>query len=192
VALSIGTVRFLFTDIEESARPSNHHPTQTRHTLARHDELIESIAVASRGRYWDRARKATAGSPCSPRHGTQLPRQCRFSAAAQASNTPTERWPPAPGAVAGRIALALRKERWPLAEFLPCIWDSDTGRAERAEVTPTAVMSTACVRRRSPAHGGQTLLSALRANLVTDCLPSDISLVTLDTYRLKGWPNMSR
>src|SRR5438093_10002451 len=48
-ALPTGTVTFLFTDVEGSAKLWERHPEQMRLALARHDQLIESLVEQHQG-----------------------------------------------------------------------------------------------------------------------------------------------
>src|SRR4051812_8254709 len=48
-ALPIGTVTFLFTDVEGSTKLWEQHPEQMRAALARHDQVIETLVAQHQG-----------------------------------------------------------------------------------------------------------------------------------------------
>ena len=59
--LPMGTVTFLFTDIEGSTRLWEAHPDAMRVALARHDTLLERAITASDGRVFKRGERQVVG-----------------------------------------------------------------------------------------------------------------------------------
>src|SRR5215216_5840997 len=159
-ALPVGTVTFLFTDVEGSTRLWEQHPRAMAPALARHDALIEGTVE---------------------HHGGALVRprgegDSRFAVFARASD-----------AVAAAAALqrALHEEPWPTPAPLRLRVALHTGEAELRAGDYYGGTVNRCARLRSAAHGGQTLLSQATYALVRDQPPPDVEFRGLGEHRLK-------
>src|SRR5215216_695816 len=103
--LPSGTVTFLFTDLEGSARLWGRHPEAMRPALARHDAIVAGAVVAHGGRV-------------VRRRGEGDSRYCVFARATDAL------------AAAAAIQRALRAEPWPTPTPLGVRVALHTGRAD--------------------------------------------------------------
>lgn len=164
--LPVGTVTFLFTDIEGSTRLWQEHPQRMEPALARHDALLhEAIA----------------------RHGGVVFKTVGDAFCAAFAT--------APGALAGALAAqsALAAEAWPTPAPLRVRMALHTGVADvrGGDYFGPALNRTA--RLMAAGHGGQVLLSLPAEELVRDGLPEGAFLHELGEYRLKDLsrPNAS-
>ncbi len=155
-----GTITFLFTDVEQSARLWERSPDAMRAALTRHDTLAadhvgghEGLLIKSRG------------------EGDSL--FAVFGAA--------------PDAVHAACALqrALAAEAWPAETPLRVRMALHTGEADLRERDYYGVAVNRCARLRSLAQGGQILLSSLTRSLVHDVLPDGAALVALGARELR-------
>ncbi|MDQ3927588.1 MAG: NB-ARC domain-containing protein, partial [Chloroflexota bacterium] len=158
--LPTGTVTFLLTDIEGSTGLWERYPDETRAALVRHDQLIEDII----GRY--------GGNVVRPR-GEGDSRFAVFPRATDAI------------AAASAIQQALHTEPWPTPIPLRLRLALNTGEADLREGDYYGAAVNRCARLRAAAHGGQTLVSQVTADLVRDVLPSGVTLRDLGEHRLK-------
>jgi class 3 adenylate cyclase len=158
--LPSGTVTFLFTDIEGSARLWEQHPEAMRAALARHDALLNEgiqrhggLVVKSRG------------------EGDSL-----FAVFARATDAV---------AVAITLQQALGAEPWP-ADTVPRVRVAlHTGEAALREGDYFGAAVNRCARLRAVAHGGQVLLFQAVHDVVREALPANVSLRDLGSHRLK-------
>jgi predicted ATPase/class 3 adenylate cyclase len=157
--LPMGTVTFLFTDVEGSTRLWEEQPMRMPAALARHDALIEDEVE---------------------RHGGVVVRprgegDSRFAVFARATE-----------AVAAAVAIqqALHVEMWPLPTPLRVRMALHTGEADLRGGDYYGSAVNRCARLRAIAHGGQTLLSQATYDLVRDALPSGLRVRDLGEHRL--------
>jgi predicted ATPase/class 3 adenylate cyclase len=153
----VGTVTFLFTDIEGSTRAWEAHPAETRTAFQRHDEIVKGgvnahngVIVLERG------------------EGDSV-----FAVFARASDAV---------AAACKIQRLLQKEPWP--EHVPmrvrmAIHTGEAGPDYRGAHVNRAA------RIRAIAHGAQILLSGVTAGIVRGALPDGASLIELGRHRLR-------
>jgi membrane-bound serine protease (ClpP class) len=159
-ALPVGTLTFLFTDVEGSTRLWEHYPEGMRVALARHDALIEGHVDA---------------------HGGVLVRprgegDSRFAVFSRATDAV---------AAACAIQVSMVRERWPLPEPLHVRIALHTGETELRDGDYYGTEVNRCARLRAVAHGGQTLLSSITAELVHQHLPVAASLRSLGAVSLR-------
>ncbi len=154
-----GSSTFVFTDIVGSTRLWERAPEAAKQALARHNKIMESIVSGHRGTIFK-----TVGDACC----------CIFADAGDAVR----------GAVAMQIALAA--ERWP----------DDTGelRIRVAIHTGDAIADKGdyfgptlnrVARLMSAAHGGQIVVSAATARLLSETLANEWSLIDLGSHRFR-------
>jgi class 3 adenylate cyclase len=159
-ALPIGTVTFLFTDIEGSTRLWEQHPAAMRHALTRHNTLLShgiqqhgGIVVKSRG------------------EGDSF-----FAVFSQASVAL---------AAACSLQQVLLAEPWPADTPLRVRMALHTGEADLHEGDYFGPTVNRCARLRAVAHGGQILLSRMACAAAQDALPAGTGLQDLGSHRLK-------
>jgi len=159
-ALPTGTLTFLFTDIEGSTHLWEQYPEQMGPAMARHDKLIESAVVQH------------AGSLVRPRGEGDS----RFAVFRRASDA---------------LCCAIAIQRLLLAE--PWVIPAPRvrvalhlGEADLRDGDYYGSTVNRCARLRSAAHGGQILVSETIRCLVSDGLPTGVSLLDLGEYNLKG------
>jgi predicted ATPase/class 3 adenylate cyclase len=156
--LPIGTVTFLFSDIEGSTRLAQERPAEWPGILARHRALMREAFAAQGG-----VEVGTEGDS--------------FFAV----------FPSASGAVAA-AAGALRQlasESWPDGLDVRIRIGMHTGEAAVQDDTYVGVAVHRAARIADLAHGGQVLLSAATRTLVVDSLPNGVSLRGLGHHRLR-------
>ena len=153
-----GTVTFLFTDIEGSTRLWQEHPDTMPHALARHDDLLQRAIAAHSGSI-----VKTTGDGC-------------FAAFATA-----------PSAVAAVVDAqrALAAEAWPHTGPLRVRMGLHTGTAELRDGDYFGTTLNRAARLMAAAHGGQTVCSAVTAELVRDDVDQDVALVDLGEHNLR-------
>lgn len=159
-ALPMGTITYLFTDIEGSTTLWDLHPTAARAALLRHDVLIEEIAAAQ------------DGVVVKPRGEGDS----RFAVFARATDAVT---------AAAEMQQALHAEPWSTPTPLRVRMAMHTGEADLREGDYYGSAVNRCARLRGVAHGGQSLVSAITYGLVRDELPAGVSLRDLGEHRLK-------
>jgi predicted ATPase/class 3 adenylate cyclase len=165
--LPTGIVTFLFTDVEGSTRLWQHYRDGMGPALARHDELIERLVTEHDGQV---VRPRGEGDS-------------RFAV-----------FPKASEAVAAACAIqrALSIESWPILEPLRVRMALHTGEADWRDGDYYGSDVNRCARLRAAAHGGQTLLSGVTADLVRDALPEQAALRDLGVHGLKDLPTPER
>ena len=153
-----GTVTFLFTDIEGSARLWDEHPEEMRTALARHEVLLKDAIGAHRGHVF----KMMGDEFC-----------VAFGRASDALDAALD------------AQRALQAEPWEPAEPLRVRMALHTGEAEERSGDYFGPPLNRCARIRDAAHGGQVLLSRMTAQLVREALPSAAELRPLGEHRLR-------
>src|SRR5205823_13057518 len=144
-ALPVGTLTFLFTDVEGSTRLWEQYPEGMRVALARHDALIEGHVDAHDGVL---VRPRGEGDS-------------RFAVFARASDAV---------AAACAIQVALVHEAWALPEPLRVRIAIHTGEGDLRLGDYYGPAVNHCARLRATAHGGQVLVSMVTADLVREAL----------------------
>ncbi len=157
--LPVGTITFLFTDIEGSTIRWERHPKEMRLALSRHDELLHTISADYAGVIFK-----TVGDAFYIAFAT------------------------AGAAILAALAMqkALSKENWPESIApLRVRMAIHTGEAEQRGHDYFGQALNRVARILSSGHGGQILLSLSTSGLVQDHLPSAVRLIDLGTHRLK-------
>src|SRR5438552_3431832 len=153
----IGTVTFLFTDVEGSTRAWETHPAETQTALKRHDEIVAREIEAYNG-----ALILERGEGDSV-----------FAVFARAADAV---------AAAVEIQRALRAQTWPADVPIRVRMAIHTGEAG-ADYRGLHVNRAA--RLRAIAHGEQILISGVTAGILRDALPDGASLIELGRHRLR-------
>ncbi|MEY2425456.1 MAG: hypothetical protein QOI61_1028 [Actinomycetota bacterium] len=160
--LPAGEVTLLFTDVEGSTRLWELHDARMLALLAEHDRIVAE-AVAGAGGVLQPSRAEGDSS---------------FAVFADAR-----------AALIGAIALQRGMDRHPWPEDLRIRTRAalHTGTVEVRGDTYYGPVVNRCVRLRSLAHGGQTILSKATVDAIAASgdLPSDTTVVDLGTHRLK-------
>ena len=155
-----GTVTFLLTDVEASTQAWQDDSAAAAAAVARQEEILAG-AVAAHG----------GCRPVEQGEGDSI--VAAFSRATDA----------VAAAVDAQLALAL--EPWPTGQPLRVRMALHTGEAEARDGRYAGFTIIRTARLRAVAHGGQTLVSRVTAELVTDALPPDVTLVDLGSHRLR-------
>src|SRR5438874_17433 len=153
----VGTVTFLFTDMEGSTRAWEAHPKETRAALQRHDEIAAKAIKANRGTIILERGEGDSVFAVFERPSDAVAAACEFQ-------------------------LALGKEEWPLEVPLRVRVAIHTGEADTDYRGPHV---NRAARLRAIAHGEQILLSGVTAGIVRGMLPNDSSLIDLGQHRLR-------
>jgi class 3 adenylate cyclase len=164
-ALPIGTVTFLFTDIEGSTRLWEQHPQAMETALARHDALAADLIGQHGGTLVKHRREGDSLFALFPRAVEAL------TAALQRAFM-AESWP---GAVPLQVRIALH-----------------TGDAVLRDGDYFGPAVNRSARLRAAAHGGQALLSAATQVLVRGYLPEGVELRDLGQCRLRDLARAER
>src|SRR5438094_5747869 len=153
----VGTVTFLFTDVEGSTRAWEAHPAETQTALKRHDEIVAREIEAYNG-----ALILERGEGDSV--------FAVFARAADAVSAAVE------------IQRALRVQTWPAdvpMRVRMAIHNGEAGADYRGPHVNRAA------RLRAIAHGEQILISSVTAGILRDALPDGASLIELGRHRLR-------
>ena len=153
----VGTVTFLFTDVEGSTRAWEAHPTETQTALKRHDEIVAREIEAYNG-----ALILERGEGDSV-----------FAIFARAADAV---------AAAVEIQRALRAQTWPADVPMRVRMAIHTGEAGADYRGPHV---NRAARLRAIAHGEQILISGVTAGILRDALPAGASLIDLGRHRLR-------
>lgn len=159
-ALPRGTVTFLLTDIQSSTQLWEQAPTAMRDAMAHHDSIIERT-VADHG-----------GAVVRPR-GEGDSRFAVFPSATAAINAAAE------------MQRALCAERWDTPFPLRVRIGVHTGEADVREGDYYGTAVNRCARLRGAAHGGQTIISQVAADMFFDSPLDGLTLRDLGEHRLK-------
>lgn len=154
----IGTVTFLFTDIEGSTGLWESHPEEMRTALAQHDAIMRAAVERNNGCVF----RTLGDSFCAS-----------FHTAPQALQAALE------------SQLALSGERWPKNAAIIVRMALHTGAAEFREGDYYGQPLNRVARLMATAHGGQVVLSDVTCDLCHDTLPEGVSLKSLGEHRLK-------
>ena len=151
----IGTVTFLFTDIEGSTKMWEQNAQAMQRALARHDEILRN-AIEERGGYVFK----TVGDA--------------FCAA----------FPTAPNALEAALSVqrTLFATEWNESEPLRVRMALHTGAAEERDGDYFGPPLNRVARLLSAAYGGQVLLSLATQELVRDQVPADVELWDLGEH----------
>ena len=155
-----GTITFLFTDVERSARLWERAPDAMRAALARHDALANDHV-------------GTHGGLLIKDRGEGDSLFAVFGSAPDAVRA------------ASLLQQALAAEPWPEDAPLRVRMALHTGEADLRDRDYYGVAVNRCARLRSLASGGQVLLSSLTRSLVHHALPDGASLVALGMKTLR-------
>ena len=157
--LPIGTVTFLFTDIEGSTRLSQEYPEAMPALLKRHDEILIKSIQAHNGRIFRNIGDAFCAAFSSAGDAVKAAIQTQQLLLHEA-------WSPAPV----KVRMGLHTGTIQLS-----------GEYEYLGYATLAL----CQRVMSAGHGGQVLLSNAARELVRDSLPGESELLDLGERRLK-------
>lgn len=156
--LPVGTITFLFTDIEGSTKLWETQPEAMRSALARHDFLLRSAIEQYDGHIFKTVGDAFCAAFSSPLQA--------MSAALAAQQ-------------------ALKTETWPEFTPLKVRIALHTGVAEARDADYFGQPLNRVARLLSAGHGGQILLTLATQELIRDTLPPDVSLEDLGAHRLR-------
>jgi predicted ATPase/class 3 adenylate cyclase len=157
--LPSGTVTFLFTDIEGSTRMWEEHPDAMRSALARHDEVLQSVAAHHDGSIFSRMGDGMAMAFASA--GAAV-----TAAVAIQEQLFGEPWPTGLGRLLVRMGV-------------------HTGDALVVDGQYLNPPLNRCARLMAIGHGGQVLISGSTESLVHGVLPEGVELVDLGDQRLR-------
>ncbi|MDX1691858.1 MAG: adenylate/guanylate cyclase domain-containing protein, partial [Acidimicrobiia bacterium] len=149
---------YLFTDLESSTRLWEHHPDKMTSALARHDAILRDAI-------------ADAGGVLVKSTGDGL--LAAFETPRNAVDT----------ALAAQRALV--SEEWPTPEPLRVRMGVHVGEGELRDGDYFGPAVNRAARIMDAAHGGQVLLSADVAAVVSTSLPDGATLTDLGIHRLK-------
>jgi predicted ATPase/class 3 adenylate cyclase len=158
VELPIGTITFLFTDIEGSTRLWEQYPDEMRIALARHDALVREAIEAAGGHVFK-----TIGDAFCAAFGT-----------ARAAITAT---------LATQLALVTLESALPTPLRVRMALHAGTAELRANDYFGPALNRAA--RLLAVGHGGQVLLSSAAMSLVSDHLPPQCTLFDLGIHQLK-------
>jgi predicted ATPase/class 3 adenylate cyclase/DNA-binding CsgD family transcriptional regulator/Tfp pilus assembly protein PilF len=157
-ALPIGTVTFLFTDIEGSTRFLEARPETYRAALARHDAIIRQAVATHAGVIFQTRGDGFCAAFASPSDSIR--------AALDAQR-------------------ALRLEPWEDGGSIKARMGLHTGEVELQNGEYFGQPLHRCARLMDSAHGGQVVLSAAAQTLVGDALPPGVRLTELGQHHLR-------
>ena len=157
--LPVGTITFLFTDIEGSTQLWERHPDAMQVALKRHDEILRQVIETHGGHVF----KTVGDAFCAA--FTSAPEAIRAALACQRV-LETESWDGEIGVIRVRIGL-------------------HTGTAEIRNGDYFGPSLNRVARLEAAGHGGQILLSFATQELTRDDLPSGANLIDLGSHRLK-------
>ncbi|MGE5643967.1 MAG: adenylate/guanylate cyclase domain-containing protein [Byssovorax cruenta] len=160
--LPVGTVAFLFTDIEGSTKLAQEHPDAMPALLARHHEILNHAIKSHSGVVF----QIVGDSFCSSFHQAKDALQAALQAQRSLQAEP---WSPAPLKVRMGIHVGAAQV------------ESHGGLIQYSGYTTLALTQ----RIMSAGHGGQILLSQSTCDSVKDGLPEQVQLLDLGDQRLK-------
>ncbi len=161
----LGTVTFVFTDLEGSTRLWEEHPDTMQAALARHDEILRTAVEQHTG-----VVVKTTGDGV----------HAAFATAHDALQAAFE------------AQCALVAEPWATTGALPVRIGVHTGSAEYRDGDYYGMAVNRAARVMAAAHGGQVVVSLATEELVRDSLPDEITLVDLGEHRLRGLARSER
>jgi class 3 adenylate cyclase len=160
-ALPTGIVTFLLTDLEDSTRLWDRHPTLMAGCIARHEELVSSAV-------------ARAGGVVLKDRGEGDATLSVFARATAAVSAAVE------------LQRLLHDEPWPPDVALRARVAVHTGEAYERDGDYFGPALNRAARLRSLASGGEVVMSRATADLVTDRLPPEVQLADLGHHELRG------
>ena len=165
MALPIGTVSLLFTDIEGSTALLRAHPHAYPGALVRHHALLQEAVEANRGQV------------------VQTEGDAVFAAFARSTD-----------AIAAALwgQLALQAEPWGDAGPIKVRMGVHTGEVELYGAQYVGLAIHRAARLASTAHGGQVVLSEATAVHLRDAFPHEVHLIDLGEHRLKDLTHPER
>ena len=158
MAQPIGTVSFLFTDIQGSSSLWENHPEEMRAALERHDALMREAIENNEGYVF----KTIGDAFCAA-----------FATA------------PAAVSAALEAQLALQAEPWLPETTLKVRMGLHTGAVEHRDDDYFGPPVNRVARLMSVGHGNQILVSAATQELIRDQLPLHAELLSMGAHRLK-------
>jgi len=160
--LPSGTVTFLFTDIEGSTKLWEQHPEAMKGALAKHDSILKEAIESNHGHIIK-----TTGDGV---HAV-------FTTALDGINA----------AIEGQRTLGQTSEVFETSEVLIRVrMGLHTAEAELRDGDYYGQALNRAARIMSIGHGGQILLSGISTEVAREHLPTDVSLLDLGEYTLKG------
>ncbi|HZO91795.1 MAG TPA: tetratricopeptide repeat protein [Chthonomonadaceae bacterium] len=153
-----GTVTFLFTDVEDSARLWEQHPEAMREALARYDAILQQHMEANNGYVFKTIGDAFFVIFDTPQEGV---------------------------AAAVGAQCALHDQDWGAIGTLRARMALHTGVAEERDGDYFGPALNRVARLLAVSNGGQILMSQATCELVRDSLPSEVRLYDLHLHRLK-------
>ncbi len=158
--LPVGTITYLFTDVEGSTRLWQQHPQEMKSVMALHDSLLTN-AVETNG-----------GTVVRPRgEGDSI-----FAVFLRATDAVVA------ACAAQRLLLG---EIWPGDISVNVRMAMHTGESELRDHDYYGTAVNRCARIRSIAHGGQVVLSQTTSELVQDALPEGVELLDMGIHNLR-------
>ena len=161
----LGTVTFLFTDIEGSTRLWEDLPEQMREALALHHKVVRAAVESAGGFVF-----STAGDG--------------FAAAFGRAGNGVE------AAIAAQQHLA--SSEWPTGTELRVRMAVHTGEAQERDGDYFGSAVNRAARLMSVAHGGQIVCSRVTADLIRDALTDEMTLVDLGEHQLRDLARSER
>lgn len=156
----IGTITFLFTDVEGSTKMWEEAPDLMPRSIARHDEIALAVIAENGGRVVKSRGEGDSVFAVFPRASEAV-------------------------AAAAKLQIALRNEPWPAKTPIKVRMALHTGEAQERDEDYYGAPVNRCARLRAIAHGGQIVVSLTTEELVRDSLKGDLGLKDLGLHRLK-------
>ncbi|WP_309719621.1 tetratricopeptide repeat protein [Armatimonas sp.] len=156
--VSVGTITFLFTDIEGSTRLWEEHSTAMRQALARHDALLREVITRHQGHVF----KTIGDAFCAA-----------FDNPAAALDAALE------------AQCMLIHEAWPAETPLKVRMALHTGTAESRDGDYFGQPLNRITRLLMASHGGQVLITQATYDLIGDSLPNAAALRDLGQHQFK-------
>lgn len=168
IHLPVGTLTFLFTDIEGSTQLWEKHPNEMRSALAQHDAILRDAITAHHGQII----KTTGDGVHAVFEKAVDAVHCTLTAQRALQKIPPLLTTQAVGVENSPVSLRVRM-------------GLHTGEAELRGNDYYGQALNRAARIMSIAHGGQTLLSSVTAEVIREHLPSQASLQDLGEHQLK-------
>jgi len=157
--LPLGTVTFMFTDLEGSTRLWEEQPEAMRDALASHDSIMRNAIESHRGVVFSEMGDGMAAAFAAP--GDALA-----------------------AALDGQLGLA--SHTWGETGPLRARMGLHTGQGElRVDGQYVNQPLNRCARLMAIAHGGQIVISESVESLVRNALPAEVGLVAMGEHRLR-------
>ena len=153
-----GTVTLLFTDIEGSTSLWEHQPVAMAEALDRHNEILRTAIEQADGLVFKTVGDAFCAAFSRPDDGLEAARTAQ---------------------------VALGAESWPERALIKVRMALHTGICEERDGDYFGPTVNRVARLEAIAHGGQTVVSGVTAELLQDSLPDGVVLHDLGEHRLK-------